>query len=151
AAAWLSVPPMPADAAAALVRSVAPGATTAVVADVVRRAGGVPLAVSALARHVAAGGAADAERGLAYTVATALADLTRPARTAMAALGLLGRPAAVTVLGDGVTELTAAGLVDVDDGVATPVSPYTAEVAAGLLDATERAALHRRLASLVPP
>ena len=38
---------------------------------------------------------------LAYAVATALADLTRPARTAMAALGLLGRPATAAVLGRG--------------------------------------------------
>ena len=63
----------------------------------VRRAGGVPLAVAALARHAAAGRSApapdaDADQ-VAYAVATALADLTRPARTAMAALGLLGRPA----------------------------------------------------------
>jgi DNA-binding CsgD family transcriptional regulator len=153
ATAWISVPPMPADAAAALVRQIAPGIPTARVADVVRRAGGVPLAVTALARHAAMHGPADddAEQSLAHTVAQALADLTRPARTAMAALGLLGRPAGVGILGEGVAELTDAGLVDVRDGVAVPVSPYTAEVAAGLLDAPERAALHRRLADLVPP
>jgi DNA-binding CsgD family transcriptional regulator len=116
------------------------------------RAGGIPLAVTALAKHAGqhAGGVDDAERGLTYTVATALADLTRPARTAIAALGLLGRPVGVAVLGDGVTELTTAGLIDVVDGVAAPVSPYTAEVAAGLLDSTERVALHRRLAEFVP-
>ena len=54
--AWLNVPPMPADAAAALVRQIAPGASTTVVVDLVRRAGGVPLAVTALAKHVAQGG-----------------------------------------------------------------------------------------------
>jgi DNA-binding CsgD family transcriptional regulator len=157
AAAWLSVPAMPADAAAALVRQIAPGATSSAVADVVRRAGGVALAVSALAKHTAqhamgaVGGVDDAERGLAYTVATALADLTRPARTAMAALGLLGRPVGVAVLGEGVGELIDAGLIEVQDGVAAPVSPYTAEVAAGLLDPAERAALHRRVATFVPP
>ncbi|MEV4131985.1 LuxR C-terminal-related transcriptional regulator [Dactylosporangium sp. NPDC049742] len=153
AAAWLNVPAMPADAAAALVRQIAPGATTAVVADVVRRAGGVPLAVTAIAKHVAQGGTPlDSDKGLAYTVAGALADLNRPARTAMAALGLLGRPVTATVLGEGITELTATGLVEVDPaGIAAPVSPYTAEVAAGLLEPAERVALHRRLAGLVPP
>ncbi|MET7424935.1 LuxR C-terminal-related transcriptional regulator [Dactylosporangium sp. NPDC005555] len=153
ATAWLNVPAMPAGAAAALVRQIAPGATTTVVADVVRRAGGVPLAVSAIAKHVAQGGTPlDSDKGLAYTVAGALADLNRPARTAMAALGLLGRPVTATVLGEGIAELTATGLVEVDDaGVAAPVSPYTAEVAAGLLEPAERVALHRRLAGLVPP
>ncbi|GAA3243736.1 LuxR C-terminal-related transcriptional regulator [Dactylosporangium siamense] len=153
ATAWLNVPAMPADAAAALVRQIAPGASTTVVTDLVRRAGGVPLAVTALAKHVAQGGTPlDADKGLAYTVAGALADLNRPARTAMAALGLLGRPVTATVLGEGIAELTATGLVEVDDaGIAAPVSPYTAEVAAGLLEAAERVALHRRLAGLVPP
>jgi DNA-binding CsgD family transcriptional regulator len=153
ATAWLNVPAMPADAAAALVRQIAPGASSTVVTDLVRRAGGVPLAVSALAKHVAQGGTPlDADKGLAYTVAGALADLNRPARTAMAALGLLGRPVTATVLGEGITELTATGLVEVDDaGIAAPVSPYTAEVAAGLLEPAERVALHRRLAGLVPP
>src|SRR5262249_44648764 len=50
AAAWLTVPPLPAEAATALVRQLAPGAAAAAVADVVRRAGGVPLALTALAR-----------------------------------------------------------------------------------------------------
>nr|BFE58696.1 hypothetical protein GCM10020063_032220 [Dactylosporangium thailandense] len=154
--AWLQMPPMPADAAAALVRQLAPSASAAVVTDLVRRAGGVPLAVVALAKHVAQGGTPrdggdGLDKGLAYTVAGALADLTRPARTAMAALGLLGRPVTATVLGEGLTELVEAGLVELTDGVAAPVSPYTAEVAAGLLSAEERAAVHRRLATLVPP
>ncbi|UWP78485.1 LuxR C-terminal-related transcriptional regulator [Dactylosporangium fulvum] len=154
--AWLNTPAMPADAAAALVRQIAPSASATVVADLVRRAGGVPLAVTALAKHVAQGGTPrdtgdGLDKGLAYTVAGALADLTRPARTAMAALGLLGRPVSASVLGEGLAELTSTGLVDIDDGIAAPVSPYTAEVAAGLLDPAERAALHRRLATLVPP
>ncbi|WP_246278748.1 ATP-binding protein [Phytohabitans rumicis] len=86
-----------------------------------------------------------------YAVAAALADLTRPARTAMAALGLLGRPATAAVLGAGVDELAEAGLVTHHEGELAPVSPYLAEVAAGLLDPPGRAALHRRLAGLVPP
>jgi DNA-binding NarL/FixJ family response regulator len=186
AMAWLTLTPLSAEAATALVRQLAPGAPAGAVADVVRRAGGIPLAVRSLARSAAqsaarsavhrqpaAGGddtgsiplpGAAAESGpagggtdtLAHAVATALADLSRPARTAMAALGLLGRPAPAAVLGDGVGELLAAGLAETsgDDQDAAPVAPvsgYVAEVAAGLLGAAERRALHRRLADLVPP
>jgi DNA-binding CsgD family transcriptional regulator len=153
AAGWLAVPPLDPGAAADLARRTAPGLGAAAVDEVVRRAGGVPLAVSALARHAAAGRSApspDADTDqVAYAVATALADLTRPARTAMAALGLLGRPADDAVLGAGAAELIEAGLVS---GVTdlTPVSPYVAEVAAGMLDDPARRALHRRLAEVVP-
>jgi DNA-binding CsgD family transcriptional regulator len=69
----------------------------------------------------------------------------------MAALGLLGRPATADLLGAGVEELTAAGLIADLDGLVAPVSPYVAEVAAGLLDPPGRQSLHRRLAQLVPP
>src|SRR6266545_1634796 len=150
ATAWLTVLPLPAEAGTGLVARIAPGLSPAVAAEVVRRAGGIPLAVEALARHAAAAGEVPATDGLAYAVAGALADLTRPARTAMAALGLLGRPAPVALLGTGTDELTGAGLVEVVEDRATPLSPYVAEVAAGLLDPDERKALHRRLADLVP-
>ncbi|GAA4467529.1 hypothetical protein GCM10023170_080040 [Phytohabitans houttuyneae] len=155
ASGWLAVPPLSAQDAADLARRVAPGLDQAGVTAVVGRAGGVPLAVETLARHAASRGTADMAEDAAqveYAVAAALADLTRPARTAMAALGLLGRPATAAVLGAGVEELTEAGLVlTTDGGELSPVSPYLAEVAAGLLDAPGRQALHRRLASLVPP
>jgi DNA-binding CsgD family transcriptional regulator len=153
ASAWLTVPALSATDASALAGRVAPGLPPQTVTEVVRRAGGVPLAVEALARHAAnAGGELGAGTdGLAYAVATALADLTRPARTAMAALGLLGRPAAAALLGTGLAELVDAGLARLDEDRAAAVSPYVAEVAAGLLDTDERKALHRRLADLVPP
>jgi DNA-binding CsgD family transcriptional regulator len=164
AAAWLPVPPLAPPAAAALVRQLAPGASTAAVADVVRRAGGVPLAITALARHLAANPAPEPAEttmtgappsppveGLGYAVAAALADLARPARTAIAALGLLGRPAAPGALGPGAADLIAAGLAETVDGLVAPTSPYVAEIAAGLLEPGERHALHRKLAQLVPP
>ena len=152
ATAWLTVPPLATDEATALVGRIAPGLPQATAAEVVRRAGGVPLAVEALARHAAtAGDLGSGTDGLTYAIATALADLTRPARTAMAALGLLGRPAPAALLGPGAAELADAGLVEMADDRATAVSPYVAEVAAGLLDTDERRALHRRLADLVPP
>ncbi|MFY1670691.1 LuxR C-terminal-related transcriptional regulator [Plantactinospora sp. WMMB334] len=187
AAGWLAVPPLTAEAVAALAGRIAPGLGPATVADLARRSGGVPLAVVALARRSAQHRPPAASRPdtvgrrpepppvnfdadqVGYAVAAALADLTRPARTTMAALGLLGRPAPARVLGAGVDELVAAGLVTpapagVDDlaagpvgsaaggdGPVAPVSPYVAEVAAGLLDEAGRRALHRRLADLVPP
>jgi DNA-binding CsgD family transcriptional regulator len=154
AAGWLPVPPLSAAEATDLARRVAPGLDPAAVTAVVTRAGGVPLAVETLARHAVSRGTADVAGDAAqveYAVAAALADLTRPARTAMAALGLLGRPATAAVLGAGVDELLDAALVVASDEELAPVSPYLAEVAAGLLDPPGRQALHRRLASLVPP
>jgi DNA-binding CsgD family transcriptional regulator len=155
AAAWIGVPPLRRDAALDLARRTVGGrlddAALEAVAD---RAGGNPLAVTALARNAAAG------RGLpggdidqvAYAIATALADLPRPARTALAALGLLGRPAAAGLLGPGAADLQAAGLVTAAaDGSLLPVSTYLAETAAGLLDAAARTDLHTRLAQLTPP
>ncbi|HEX5595129.1 MAG TPA: LuxR C-terminal-related transcriptional regulator [Micromonosporaceae bacterium] len=154
AAGWLTVPPLGTAAATILARTVAPGLSPAAVSDVVRRGGGVPLAIEALARHSAARAATteDEVDQVGYAVAAALSDLTRPARTTLAALGLLGRPADAALLGPGVDELAAAGLVTTgSDRQVDTVSPYVAEVAAGLLDDDARRALHRRLADLVPP
>ncbi|WFE28478.1 LuxR C-terminal-related transcriptional regulator [Solwaraspora sp. WMMD791] len=151
---WLALPPLDPTATADLIRRTAPGLDPATVADLARRAGGNPLAATALARHRAARATApppdatDLDQ-VSYAVAAALADLTRPARTALAALGLLGRAAPAAALGEGVTELAAAGLAAVAAGLVSPVSPYQADVAAGLLDTASRRALHRRLADLV--
>ncbi|WP_307830990.1 LuxR C-terminal-related transcriptional regulator [Nucisporomicrobium flavum] len=152
ATAWLDVPPLsPADAAA-LARRTAPHLGDDALAAVLARAGGNPLAVTALARH-AAGGRGAADTGIdqvAYAIATALADLPRPARTALAALGLLGRPALAAMLGPGAAVLHEAGLVEqAGDGI-VPVSAYLAETAAGLLDGDARTELHQALAALTP-
>ncbi|MFY1631882.1 helix-turn-helix transcriptional regulator [Solwaraspora sp. WMMB335] len=175
---WLAVPPLDEATASELVRRTAPALDPAAVAAVAHRAGGNPLAAVALARHATrppvarggdpgatpatpadaatydavtpAGAAPGGELGqVGYAVAAALADLTRPARTALAVLGLLGRGAPAGQLGPGVTELAAAGIVHTgpDDRV-TPVSPYQADVAAGLLDDATRRTLHRRIADL---
>jgi DNA-binding CsgD family transcriptional regulator len=176
AAIWLDLPRLDDGDATELARRTAPALPAAATAEVVRRAGGLPLAVQALARHAEAlrdagawrddepatgqavssavgapGTVGDGPDELAHAVAVALADLPRAARTALAALGLLGRPAPVGLLGAGLAALTGTGLVDVVDGEVRPASPYLAEVAAGLLDPAERRALHRRLADLVPP
>ncbi|MDI6105066.1 LuxR C-terminal-related transcriptional regulator [Actinoplanes sp. NEAU-A12] len=154
ATAWLPVPPLTADAASALVRQTSGGLDEQTAAAVVARAGGNPLATIALARQAAAGRAPIGEDidQVAYAIATALADLPRPARTALAALGLLGRPAAPALLGTGAADLLTAGLVTVEPGGSLlPVSSYLAETAAGLLDGPARADLHARLAELTPP
>ncbi|MEV6302073.1 LuxR C-terminal-related transcriptional regulator [Actinoplanes sp. NPDC051861] len=154
ATAWLPVPALDAQAAAALVRQTAARLDDATAAAVVTRAGGNPLAIIALARQAAAGRAPVGEDidQVAYAIATALADLTRPARTALAALGLLGRPAPPALLGTGAADLLASGLVTAEPtGALLPVSAYVAETAAGLLDAAARAELHTRLAELTPP
>jgi DNA-binding CsgD family transcriptional regulator len=154
ATAWLDVPPLTPAAALDLARRTAPQLGDAALHAVAARAGGNPLAVTALARHAAAGrgpAAGDIDQ-VAYAIATALADLPRPARTALAALGLLGRPAPADLLGAGAGDLHAAGLVAADPaGHLVPVSAYVAETAAGLLDAAARTDLHRRLAGLTPP
>jgi DNA-binding CsgD family transcriptional regulator len=77
--------------------------------------------------------------------ASTLAGLPVAARTALAALGLLGRPAPAGLLGPGVGALLQAGLVEQDaDGIA-PRPGHLAELAAGVLAAAERRALHARL------
>ncbi len=151
AAGWFCLPALDAEAAEALVRRTAPNLGPATVAAVVRRAGGIPLALECLARHAAGHGDPHPDaHAVDYAVAQALADLTRPARTAMAALGLLGRAAPRTLLGPGVDELLHVGLATESGGAVAARSPYVAEVAAGMLDAAERSALHRRISELVP-
>lgn len=150
ATAWLDVPPLTPAAALDLARRTAGQLGDAALAAVVDRAGGNPLAITALARQAGTGrGGPDTDIDqVAYAIATALADLSRPARTALAALGLLGRPAPAALLGPGADALRAAGLVAEEPGGLVPVSAYFAETAAGLLDAAARVDLHRALAEL---
>jgi len=152
ATAWLDVPPLTPELATELARRTGGQLSDAALTAVVERAGGNPLAITALARQAGAGrGTPETDIDqVAYAIATALADLPRPARTALAALGLLGRPAPAALLGPGADDLRAAGLVGEDPAGLVPVSAYFAETAAGLLDAAARADLHRALAELTP-
>lgn len=115
--------------------------------EVVRRAGGNPLALRELA-------VADGPGTLRQTVAAGLGELSQPARTAFAALGALGQGLPVAVVGAAATELQDAGLVRLFAGPApmvTAVEPAIAELAFGLLPPAERVALQARLAQLLPP
>jgi DNA-binding CsgD family transcriptional regulator len=140
---WIELGPLGADAAAEV--AAAAGAGDAVDA-VVARAGGNPLALSTLARS---GGVVVGDDALAYGVAAMVAELPRPARTALAALGLLGRPAAPELLGPGAQWLLSQGLTVAGSLGVVAREPYVAEVAAGALPADERLAMHARLASLL--
>jgi DNA-binding CsgD family transcriptional regulator len=74
-----------------------------------------------------------------------LVGMPLAARTAMAALGLLGRPAPAGLLGPGVDWLLHSGLVErAADGI-TPRPARLAELAAGVLTPADRRALHARL------
>jgi DNA-binding CsgD family transcriptional regulator len=152
ARAWLDVAPLDPQAALELARRTGGQLSDAALHAVVERAGGNPLAITALARQAGAGrGTPDTDIDqVAYAIATALADLPRTARTALAALGLLGRPAPAALLGPGADDLRTAGLVTDDPGGLVAVSAYFAETAAGLLDPPARADLHRALAELTP-
>ncbi|AGZ42547.1 LuxR C-terminal-related transcriptional regulator [Actinoplanes friuliensis] len=152
ATAWLDVLPLSPDTATDLARRAGGQLSDEALAAVVQRAGGNPLAITALSRQAGAGrGTPDTDIDqVAYAIATALADLPRPARTALAALGLLGRPAPAALLGPGADALREAGLVTEDGDGLVPVSAYFAETAAGLLDADARVDLHRALAALTP-
>ena len=150
ATAWLDLPPLSPEAALELARRAGGQLGEAALTAVVDRAGGNPLAITALARQAGAGrGTPDTDIDqVAYALATALADLPRTARTALAALGLLGRPAPAALLGPGAGDLLDAGLITEQPDGLTSVSAYFAETAAGLLDPAARADLHRALAEL---
>lgn len=157
---WVAVPPLTEAAAAALAERTVPELSAGAVAAVVERAGGMPLAVQVLARRAlrTGGDLTGLGRGaparaddLERAIGEAVAQLRRPARTAIAALGLLGRPEQARRLGPGVAELVEAGLVTVDGDVVAPVAPCVAEIAAGVLPAADRIALHGRLAQFCPP
>lgn len=108
------------------------------------RAHGNPQLIVHLARDPDPG--ADLRR----SVAGRMAELGVHARTALSALGLLGRAAHRRLLGEGVDELVAAGLaVDAGYGSIACSDQLLAEIGAGLLSADARRSLHARLARLV--
>ncbi|WP_198586813.1 helix-turn-helix transcriptional regulator [Glycomyces xiaoerkulensis] len=149
AATVIDVPDLSEAEAAALVRSAAPALPGHRVAAICARGGRNPLALTALARRA---GETDAEPDFeavadpAAAAAAAIADLPRPGRTALAALGLLGRPAHPSLLGEGAALLRETGLAATDGAHLRPASPWMAEIAAGLLDREARTAMHTRLA-----
>jgi DNA-binding CsgD family transcriptional regulator len=148
----IPVPDLTDAEAARLVAEAAPALPPARAAALTVRAGGNPLALTALAKRAAHLDAPGDDLDLetpgdpAAAAAAAIADLPRAGRTALAALGIPGRPAHPSLLGDGAAVLHDAGLA-VPDGVhLRAASPWMAEVAAGLLDHDARLSMHEHLA-----
>lgn len=105
--------------------------------------GGNAVAVRALAQKRLPDGSA--VEGPVAAVAEAIADLSRSCRSALVALGLLGRPAHRQLLGEGGAALVEHGWARVSGDFIEPVSLWMAETAAGLASDSEREAMHRRL------
>ncbi|WP_205327424.1 LuxR C-terminal-related transcriptional regulator [Glycomyces sp. YM15] len=146
------VPDLTEAEAARLVAEAAPALPPTRAAALTVRAGGNPLALTALAKRAAnletPGDDLDLETpgDPAAAAAAAIADLPRAGRTALAALGLLGRPAHPSLLGEGAAVLRDAGLAVPDGAHLRAASPWMAEVAAGILDHDARLSMHERLA-----
>lgn len=146
----IDVPALTDAEAIRLVAEAAPALAPTRVAALAARAGGNPLALTALAKRAAHQDPVDLDLGEpgdpASAAAAAIADLPRAGRTALAALGLLGRPAHPSLLGEGATVLVEAGLAVAEGAHLRPASPWMAEIAAGILDAEARRSMHEHLA-----
>jgi DNA-binding CsgD family transcriptional regulator len=128
------------EALAGVVRTVNRRLPAPTVARIVSASGGNPLVASLLAADPDGG---DVRRLLVRRAAR----LDRAGRTALATLGLLGRPAPAALLGVGAASLVRADEVVVEHGLVRPRLPLLARVAADQLDPDTRAALHRALAT----
>lgn len=150
AATVIAVPELTDAEAAALVAEAAPALPATRAAALASRAGGNPLALTALAKRAAHTGPGEPDAGLpgdpASAAAAAIADLPRAGRTALAVLGLLGRPAHPSLLGEGAQVLADAGLAVAEGPFLRPASPWMAEIAAGILDTEARRSMHEHLA-----
>lgn len=148
----ITVPDLTDAEAARLVAEAAPALPPARAAALAVRAGGNPLALTALAKRAAHTEPEGTDLDLetpgdpAAAAAAAISDLPRAGRTALAALGLLGRPAHPSLLGEGAPVLTDAGLAVAEGPYLRAASPWMAEVAAGILDPEARRQMHERLA-----
>ncbi len=128
----------------ALLNDVNPSLSQVEKTNVIRSSGGVPLALIHLAKDPTG-------QGLRPAVARTVAELSQSSRTSLAACGLLGRPVEAAILGAGVRELVAAGLLRIEEGVAEATSRMVAELSASMLDESQRSELHLALAAMLPP
>ena len=135
--------PLPADAAAELVRAGGPRLGRAAVSRIVERAGGNPL----LLQELAAGG--EPSESLKLALAARARQLTPAGQHALRLLALLGRPAPVELLGSASAELVEAGLA-AGDGVVAIRHALVAETIAESLTPTERSEAHAELAGRLP-
>ena len=113
-------------------------------AKVIGLSGGNPLALTRLAKDPSAD-------GLRPSVARTLAGLSQPARTSLAACGLIGRPIEIELLGRGVYELASVGLIRLEAGLAEASPKVVAELAASMLSPRHRQDIHLALVPMLPP
>lgn len=142
---WIELPPLAEGTAKAVITDLAPTLAAHLADEIVLTAQGNPAVLTALTRAAVGSGPATPPSSIAALVA----ELPQDERTSLAALGLLGRPAAPTLLGRGAAGLRERGLTVDVDGLVAPAERIVAEVAAGVLPVDARAAMHRRLAELV--
>ncbi|PZS03967.1 MAG: LuxR family transcriptional regulator [Pseudonocardiales bacterium] len=144
AACWRDLEPLGADAAIELVAATAPHLADVTAQTVVERAVGNPLLLTLLARHPDG----PPTRGLT-ALAALVAELPQAERTALAALGLIGRPAPASLLGPGADGLVRLDLAVVAADLVCPRDRLLADVAAGVASVGARAAMHRAIAEHV--
>ncbi|HWJ81624.1 MAG TPA: LuxR C-terminal-related transcriptional regulator [Nocardioides sp.] len=141
----VALEPLDASAAVELARRVRPGLSEEELSNVLRRAGGNPLLIRELAAH------GEPSTSLRRTVSARLRRLPPEDLDAFALVALAGRPLPHDLLGaETVERLTAASLVETDDGHVDVRHALLAEVVTGDLDPARRTELHRALGRLLP-
>lgn len=146
---WVEPPALGPATLAGLARSVQPGLDDAAAALLAARSGGNPGVLVALAGAPAEARAPGAALPGLDGIAALVAELPQAERTALAAIGLLGRAAGPELLGEAATALLDLGLLERHGSRLRPRHRIVAEVAAGVLPPEQRATLHRSLAELV--
>ena len=136
----LPLSPLPEADAQALAHSLHPGLSETATRRLLERSGGNPFLLEQLA---VTGEPSDSLR---LAVAARLRDLTPTGRDAIAALALLGRPAAARLLGTGAAEIVAAGLASANGEVSIRHA-LLAETTTEMLGQDERRRAHARLAA----
>lgn len=131
-------------AARALVKDRWPDLDAAALEQVIETARGNPLFLEELPAP------GQGPSRLQITLANRVASQSLAARTALAALGLLGHGAPPGVLGRGAEELVVAGLAVVSRGLVETRHSLLSEIAVANLSPPERRALHARLGRVVP-
>lgn len=146
---WVEPPALGPATLAGLARSAQPGLDDAAAALLAARSGGNPGVLVALAGAPAEARAPGAALPGVDGIAALVAELPQAERTALAAIGLLGRAAGPELLGEAATALLDLGLLERHGSRLRPRHRIVAEVAAGVLPPEQRATLHRSLAELV--
>lgn len=144
---WATVPALDEEAANTLAQDLNPRLSPDKLRELITRSGGSPLALRALlATENPPNSEIPAQMQAAHAVAEAVAHLSRAARTALAVLGLLGRPVRPEMLGPGIAELIEQHWAEHTEELVGPISPYFAQVAASAIPPNERTLLHARIA-----